>query len=186
MYNTPQNVAKSTSTGLEVTAKNKLWKNLDITTNVNAYYYKIDAFDYEIDGQSVKGEARDNFTWNARIMAALRLPYDISIQASARYNSRQTLAQGYRPATYGLDMGVRKNFLNKKFTLAINCRDVLNSRKWESYTSSDTFSRYQLNRRRSRTVNFTLTWNFGNQSQKKRPQDQQSEEEDTDMGGYEM
>lgn len=186
MYNTPQNVAKSTSTGVEVTAKNKLWKNLDLTTNVNAYYYKIDAFDYEIDGQSVRGEGRDNFTWNARIMAALKLPYDISIQASARFNSRQELAQGYRPASYGLDLGARKNFLNKKFTLAINCRDVFNSRKWESYTNSETFYRYQLNKRRSRTVNFTLTWNFGNQSAKKKPMEQQQEEEDNNMGGYEM
>ena len=119
-------------------------------------------------------------------MAALRLPYDISVQVTGTYNSRQVITQGHRPASYVVDMGVRKNFLNRMFTLSVNCRDLLNSRKWESYTNSETFYRYQLNKRRSRTVNFTLTWNFGNQSAKKKPMEQQQEEEDNNMGGYEM
>ena len=187
MYSTSENVARSTSTGIELTAKNKLWKVVDLTTNINAYYYKINAFAYEIDGQTVTGDERDNFTWNARVMASLRLPYDISIQGSFRYNSKQTLAQGYRPATYGLDLGAKKNFLNRKFTLSVNCRDVFDSRKWETYTESDTFSRHQMNKRRSRTVRFTLTWNFGNQnSNKKKPEGQQQEEEEENNSGYDM
>lgn len=186
MYRTPENVAKSTATGVEITAKNKLWKILDLTTNVNLYHYKLDAFSYNIEGQTVNGEAQDNFTWNARIMAALRLPYDISVQVTGTYNSRQVITQGHRPASYVVDMGVRKNFLNRMFTLSVNCRDLLNSRKWESYTNSDTFSRYQLNRRRSRTVNFTLTWNFGNQSGKKKSVERSEEEEEYNNNGYDM
>lgn len=188
MYRTPMNVAKSTSTGLELTGKSKIGRILDLTTNVNAYYYKLDAFEYDIEGQTVSGEAQDNFTWNARIIAALTLPYDISVQASGRYNSRQVITQGHRPASYGLDLGVKKNFLNRLLVVSVNCRDVLNSRKWESYTGSDSFERYQLNKRGSRRVNFTVTWNFGNQSGiKKRQEKQQTEDEDTGtMGGYEM
>lgn len=187
MYSTSENVARSTSTGVELTAKNKITKMIDVTTNVNLYYYKINSFSYDIDGQTVSGDGRDNFTWNARFIASLKLPYDISMQASFRYNSKQTLAQGYRPASYGLDMGVKKNFFDRKFTLSINCRDVLDSRKWETYTSSDSFDRHQINRRRSRTVRFTLTWNFGNQNAKKKRPDQQGEEEEEDTSnGYEM
>lgn len=194
MYSTSENVANSLSTGLEVTAKNKLWRILDLTTNVNAYYYKLDAFEYDIvdptvsaDKQTVRGAAQKRFTWNARIIAALMLPYDISIQASGRYSSRQALTQGYRPASYGLDLGVRKNFFNRMFTLSVSCRDVLNSRQFESFTTSDTFERYQLNKRNSRTVNFTLTWNFGNSSGKKKRQEQQMDDDDSgSMGGYDM
>lgn len=187
MYSTSENVAKSQSTGIEVTAKNKLWRKLDITTNVNAYYYKLNAFDYEIEGQTVSGKAQDNFTWNARVMASVMLPYDISIQASGRYNSRQVITQGYRPASCTVDFGARKNFFNRMFTLSINCRDVFNSRKWETYTESDTFNRYQLNKRNSRTVNFTLTWNFGNSGGKKKRQEQMDDEAIGNMGGgYDM
>ena len=64
------------------------------------------------------------------------------------------------------------------FTLAINCRDVLNSRKWENETNSDTFTRHQKNWRQSRTVNFTLTWNFGNM---KRKQQRDGDQRDGDQ-----
>lgn len=188
MYRTPMNVAQSVSTGVELTGKSKLGRVLDLTTNINAYYYSLDDFIYVIEGQNVTGEAQSSFTWNARIIAALTLPYDFSLQASGRYNSRRAITQGHRPASYSMDMGIKKNFLNRALVLAINCRDVLNSRKFESYTESDTFERFQLNKRGSRRVNFTITWNFGNNSGMKRQQErQQSDEDDSDaIGGYEL
>lgn len=49
------NVAKSQSSGLELTLKNKFFRILDLTTSANAYYYKLDGFAYPIDGQIVRG-----------------------------------------------------------------------------------------------------------------------------------
>lgn len=181
MYSTNKNVARSLSSGVEITVKNKIGRRLDLTTNANAYYYKLNGFSYDIDGQTVTGEANHNFTWNARMTASVILPYDISIQTSGRYNARQVITQGYRKAGYTIDLGMRKNFFNKLFTLSLNCRDLLNSRKWETFTSSDTFARHQLNRRGGRNLNVTLTWNFGNMNSKKRPQrdDQQGDDFDS-------
>ncbi|MBR5655826.1 MAG: TonB-dependent receptor [Prevotella sp.] len=168
IYNTSKNLAKSLSSGFELTVKNKLFRILDLTTSANAYYYKLNGFSYDIDGQTVRGEENHNFTWNARMTASLILPYDISIQTTGRYRSRQVITQGYRKPGYGVDFGLRKNFLNKKLTLAITCRDVLNSRRFENFVESETFTRHQLNKRNSRTVNFTLTWNFGNMMPKRK------------------
>ena len=192
MYQTNFNVSKSTSTGLEVTAKNKLWRILDLTSNVNLYYYQLDGFDFEVPSslagasQTVKGEGNHNFTWNARVQASLMLPYDISVQSTVRYRSRQVITQGYRRASYGLDMGVRKSFFNKNLVFSVNCRDVLNSRSWKTYTSSETFTRNQKNWRNSRSVNFTLTWNFGNMKQKRRPngENRQDEEDNSNYSDY--
>ena len=188
MYSTPMNVSNSTSTGVELTGKNKIGRILDLTTNVNLYYYKLNAFDYDIEGQTVTGAAQDNFTWNARIIAQLTLPWGISMQLSGRYNSRRVITQGHRPSQISMDAGIKKSFFDRKLVLSINCRDVFNSRKWESYTGSDTFSRYTLNQRRSRTVNFNLTWNFGNsQGQKKRDEQTNDNDEDAMSGsGYDM
>ena len=188
MYRTPMNVANSTSTGVELTGKNKIGRILDLTTNVNLYYYKLDAFAFDIEGQTVTGESRDNFTWNARIIAQLTLPWGISMQLSGRYNSRQVITQGYRPSQISMDAGIKKGFFDRKLVLSINCRDVFNSRKWESYTGSDTFSRYTLNKRRSRTVNFNLTWNFGNSQGKKKRDEQTNDNDEEEMsgGGYDM
>ncbi|MCD8282433.1 MAG: outer membrane beta-barrel family protein, partial [Prevotella sp.] len=137
-------------------------------TNVNAYYYKLDAFNYEVNDQLVEGEAQTRFTWNVRIQASLMLPYGISVQANGRYNSRRAITQGYRPAMCFADLGVRKSFFNKMLVLTVNCRDLFDSRAWKSVTQSDTYWRRQVNRRNSRNVSFTLTWNFGNAKNNKK------------------
>lgn len=178
MYSTTKNVAKSLSEGLEVVLKNRLFRILDLTTTANAYYYKINGFSYDIDGQTITGKEDHNFSFNARMTASVTLPYDISVQLNGFYRARQVITQGYRKPSYGLDFGMRKNFFNKMFTLSINCRDVLNSRRWENFTESDTFTRHQLNRRRSRSVNFTLTYNFGNQTLKKRQREEMNNNEE--------
>lgn len=168
MYSTNMNVAKSLSSGLELTLKNKFFRILDLTTSANAYYYKLNGFSYDIDGQTVTGASNHNFTWNARMTASIILPYDISIQASGRYRARQVITQGYRRASYNVDLGARKNFFNKMFTLSVNCRDLFNTRRWETFTSGDDFTRHQVNRRSGRKLIVTLTWNFGNMSGKHR------------------
>ena len=178
-YQTSMNVAKSLSSGMELTVKDKLFRILDLTTSVNAYYYRLNGFSYDIDGQTVTGKEDHNFTWNARMTASLMLPYDISIQGTGRYNARQVITQGYRKANYSIDLGARKNFFNKLITLSVNCRDLLDSRKFETFTSGENFTRHQINRRGGRRVSMTVTWNFGNMKQKKRP----SKNQNGDNGG---
>ena len=78
----------------------------------------------------------------------------------------KTLALLVADEADGLDFGARKTFFNKKLTLSVNCRDVLDSWKFRNYTSSDTFKRHQLFRRGNRKVAVTLSWNFGNMKQK--------------------
>ena len=180
MYQTTKNVAKSQSSGMEMTLKDKFFRILDLTTSASAYYYKLDGFSYDINGQTVTGDASHNFTWNARIMASLILPYDISLQTSGNYRSKELITQGYRKANFTMDFGLRKNFFNKLFTLAVSCRDLLNSRKFETFTNSDTFTRHQINRRGSRQMNFTLTWNFGNSKAKKKPRLNDNQQEEAD------
>ena len=183
MYQTNFNVAKSTSAGLEITAKNRFFRILDLTTSANFYYYKLNGYDFDIDGRTISGESDDKFTWNVRMQASIILPFDISFQATGRYRSRQVITQGYTKANYAVDLGVRKSFLNKKLVLAVNCRDLLDSRRRKSYTFSDTFTKYQENWRHGRTVNFSLTWNFGNMKQKnKKRMDSQEQEEEFNNG----
>jgi hypothetical protein len=189
MFMTNLNVAKSQSAGAELILKDKLWRILDLTTTLNAYYYKLDGFETIVEKQLVTGEGQENFAWTGRLLASIILPYDISIQATGNYNSRQVITQGYRKANGSLDLGLRKTFLNKMFALAINWRDVFDSRSWENYTEGPTFWRHQKNHRDPR-INLQLTWNFGNMMPKKKPQrDDDSQGGDDDQqsfGGYEQ
>ena len=178
LYQTSFNVAKSTSTGLELTAKNRLFRILNLSTSANFYYYKLDGFNFNIDGQTITGKGNSNFTWNARMQASLMLPYDISIQLTGNYQSRESVAQGYRSPSGSIDFGFRKSFLNKQLMLSVNCRDLFNTRKWKTYTHSDTFTRNQESWRIGRTVRLTLTWNFGNGKKSKKKDNQMEMDED--------
>ncbi len=189
MYSTSENVANSLNTGLEMVLKDKLFRILDLTTTANLFYYKLDGFDYIIDGQNVTGKSDDNFSWNARMMANLILPYALSFQLTGNYNARQVVSQGYRKSNYSVDLGLRKTFLDKKYAIAITARDLLNSRSWQTVTSGDGFTREQKNWRSGRTVNLTFTYSFGNMKSKK-PQKQQNQrqqnegEDEQPMNGY--
>jgi len=189
MFMTNLNVAKSQSAGAELILKDKLWRILDLTTTLNAYYYKLDGFATMVENQLVTGEGQENFAWTGRLLASVILPYDISIQATGNYNSRQLITQGHRKANGSLDLGLRKTFLNKTFAMAVNWRDVFDSRSWENYTEGPTFWRHQKNHRDPR-INLQLTWNFGNMMPKKKPQrDDDSQGGDDDQqsfGGYEQ
>lgn len=187
MYSTSMNVSKSISTGLEMVLKDKFFKILDLTTTANLYYYKLDGFSYQIDdAHTVTGDGDDNFSWNARMMANLILPYAISFQATGNYNSRQVVSQGYQKSNYSVDLGLRKTFLDKKYALALNVRDLFNSRNWSTVTSGEGFTREQKNWRSGRRISLTFTYSFGNMKSKKPKQQNQNEGEDDQqqMNGY--
>ena len=172
MYMTSENLSKRQNAGVEVVAKNTLWHVLDLTTTLNGYYSKLDGFSYVIDGQTVTGEGQETFSWDARLLASLMLPYDISFQATGNLRSRGVITQGYRRSNASLDLGFRKTFFNKKLAVAINWRDVFQSRQWENFTSSDTFWRHQKNWRRP-GINIQITWNFGNMGTTKKGEESQ-------------
>lgn len=188
LLSTSQNITKSTNTGGEVTLKNRFGAWFDLNTTASAYYYHLNAFDYDITDPlyhqtvHVKGNSESRFTWSARMQANFRLPKDWSIQATGSYRSREAVSQGWRDPSYGLDMGVRKSFLNKKLMLALNCRDVLDSRRFKQNSATDSFTQHAEFWRHSRKLNITLTWNFGNMQRKFRP-DQMRQNQNQQMGG---
>jgi len=164
MKSTYENVAQTQSTGVELVGKNKLFKILDLTTTVNLFYYKLDGFSY-LPKESVIpviGNADEDFSWNARMIANIILPRAISFQLTGNYNAKQAVAQGTRKSNYSLDAGLRKSFMNKKFSLSINARDILDSRSQQTLTYGAGFIQNSKNWRGGRQVGFTLTYNFGN------------------------
>lgn len=183
MYTTSENVAKSQASGLEIVGKDKLFKILDLTTTVNLYYSKLDGFTYLPAGAStpVTGETDESFAWDVRMIANLSLPWGVSLQGTGNYNSKRLMAQGYRKPNYSVDLGLRKSFLNDKLTLSVNARDLLDSRKFRTITSGDSFWQDSENWRGGRRVGFTLTYNFGNMNKKKDKSKSRDRSDDSEM-----
>lgn len=169
MYSTTENVAQSLSSGIEVVGKNRFFGKLDLTTTLNMYYYKLDAFDFLMpNGQYLHGDASEDFSWNLRMMANMGLPKAWSMQVTGMYNAKSVIAQGYRAPNYGLDAGIRKQFKDGKWSFSLNGRDLLNSRRFHSMKWVDgEFFQESSNFRGGRRLSATLTYSFGNMRAKK-------------------
>ncbi len=168
MYSTSDNVAQSLSSGVEIVGKNRLFGKVDLTTTLNMFYYKLEAFDFLLpNGANLHGDASEDFSWNLRMMGTVGLPKAWSLQVTGMYNAKSVIAQGYRAPNYGLDAGVRKQFAGGKWSLSLNGRDLLNSRRFHSEKWSKDFYQNSSNFRGGRQITGTLTYSFGNMRAKK-------------------
>ncbi|MCQ2204144.1 MAG: TonB-dependent receptor [Bacteroidales bacterium] len=187
-YSTTENMAKDLNSGLEIIVKNRLFTRLDLTSTINFYYYKLDGgtFDYKLsDGKTypIVVNSDDDFSWNAKVLASVMLPKEISFQTTFNYNAARVITQGKRKANYNLDMGMRKTFFNKKLTVAVNGRDLLASRKFRSETSGVGFRQDSESWRGGRRGMIQIAWSFGNMNNNKKKPEGPMEQGGDDDGG---
>lgn len=191
MYSTWANVSSQLNSGIEFVAKNSLFHSrLDLTTTVNLYNSHISAWDHTLiapSGQAVtmSGKKQDSFAWDARVMANVRLPWDMSFQATGRYSSEHKTATGSHQGGWSVDAGLRKNVGNWSFSL--NCRDIFNSRKWKNTVNGINYTEYSERWRQGRNFRLTIKFSFGNMKSKKPKGPEDSEMPESGSGyGSEM
>lgn len=183
MYTTYDNIAKQNFAGLEVVSKNKATRWLNLTTTVNVYYSRIEPVYYDVDGNGTKEllyDAQSSFSTTARLMANFILGRTFSGQITGNYNSPQVIAQGVTKSNYAVDMGLRKTFADKKFTLSLSARNILNSFGRKSITWGDNFWQDSESNFIGPDFNLTFTYNFGNMRNQKRDKNNKNSMQDTD------
>lgn len=182
MENTYLNIAKSQNTGLELISKNRLFKILSLTSTLNVYYSKLDSATYSnpkfpdlkttIPGQS-------SFSWSGNIMANFMLSKTFSGQITGEYESPQLIAQGKENARYSVDLGIRQTFMDRKLSVSLNVRDLLNSDRDNSTTSGSGFYQNTSSYFHGRMFGLTVGYNFGNM--KPKPSDMKKKAASPDM-----
>lgn len=191
MYSTHINVAASNAAGIEVVGKDRFFSCLDLTSTVNVYYYQQEGFSYQYKNHEtgavydVSGDPTSSWSWNARVIASVSLPHSWSGQVTGMYRSGRANAQGHSLGGYGVDCGVRKLFMDNKWSIALNARDLLDSRAWRNVTYGDNFYMESVGRRGGRRFICTLTYNFGNMKPKKKDHSEEGGDgdDDHDHGG---
>lgn len=169
MENTYMNLAKRESTGLELVAKNQLFKILNLTSSVNLYYEKLHASTYinpynTSITTSIPEQA--DFSWSANIMANFMLSKTFSGQITAEYSAPTLIAQGYETPEYQVNLGLRKTFLDRKLSLSLMANDIFNFNKERTVTWGTGFYQYSESYFHRRMIGLTATYNFGNMKPK--------------------
>jgi outer membrane receptor protein involved in Fe transport len=168
MKNTYLNVSTRQELGIELVAKNRLFGELlQLTTSANFYWNNIAKVDEDIyhlgDTIPVHLAGQNIFAGSVRINAQFLFTKNFSGQLTGAYRSPRVVAQGTTSHSYSIDIGLRYTLLNKQLALALNVRDILDSRARRNTTWGDGFWQFSENRWHSRSISFTVTYNFGNQ-----------------------
>ena len=169
MESTFLNIAKSQNTGLEVISKNRLFKILSLTSTLNVYYSKLDSATYSnpyISNVVTSIPGQSSFSWSGNILANFMLSKTFSGKITGEYVSAQLIAQGKENAKYSLDLGVRQTFMDRKLSVSLNVRDLLNSDRDNTTTSGSGFKQNSSSYFHGRMVGVTLSYNFGNMKPK--------------------
>ncbi len=171
MYTTWANVSSRANSGIEIVAKNQLFSGwLDLTTTVNLYDNYISAWTYNMKsiagGDILLSNVKQNsFAWDARIMANVKLPWQLAFQATGRYSSDHKEAQGSHQGGWSVGLGLRRNFGD--WSVSLNCRDLFDSRKFKNTTIGDDYEQYSERWRGGRQIRLTIKYSFGNMKAKK-------------------
>jgi len=184
MESTFANVTKSQNAGLELIAKNRLFRVLSLTSSFNLYYSKLDSSNYVNPYNSslkIAIPGQSNVSWSANILANFMLSKTFSGQITAQYESPQLIAQGTQNAKFTMDLGVRKTFLDRNLSLSLNVRDLLNSDRNKSTTSGSGFYQNSSTYFHGRMYGVTLSYNFGNMKPKMNEMKKKEASPDTNM-----
>ncbi|MGI4749460.1 MAG: TonB-dependent receptor domain-containing protein [Janthinobacterium lividum] len=173
-----ENVASATTSGLELIGRTEITPKWNVTSNLNFY-------NTNVKGDPSQGlVSTSGFAWNGNVTTNFTLPYNLSGQARFDYQAPQIIAQGKTKTNYGLDAGIRYDFLAKKVaSLSLNARDIFNTRRFGSITSDPTFYNVSERRFQSRQINLTFAYRFGRTlDQLKKKKEDQKEPADEPQG----
>ncbi|NRD22483.1 outer membrane beta-barrel protein [Winogradskyella litoriviva] len=157
----PINLSSNDRTGVELGLMYTPAKWLRLNSSFNFFQFETEG---EFNGVDYSAK---NTSWFARFSSKVSLPLAIDWQTSAFYRGPRQEAQTDAKGIFSLDLAFSKEILKKKGTLALNVRDLFNSRKYKATTTTDFFERYNEFQWRQRQINASFTYRF-NQKLNKR------------------
>lgn len=157
----PINLSTNKRTGAELGFLYNPEKWLRLNSSFNLFQFDTDG---EFNGEDYSAK---NTSWFARFSSKVTLPWKIDWQTNANYRGALQDAQSDNEGILSIDLALSKEIWDNKGTLSLNVRDLLNSRRRQSLTTTDFFTRYNDSQWRQRQINLSFIYRF-NQSLNKR------------------
>lgn len=159
---TPVNLAKNDRYGFEFTTSYRPTKKWNLNGNFNLFNLITKG---DFNGQNFDAE---NLSWFVRLNNKVTLFEDIDWQTRLNYRGPVENAQTKNKGIISMDLAFSKDLLKEKASLAINIRDVFNSRKRIRETITPFFESDSESQRRVRTINLSFTYRFNQQKKRER------------------
>lgn len=163
MYYGHANVGNMINSGVEIISRNTLFRCLTLTTTFNLYNSHLKAWstDYPLHDSfyAIHGNKQNRFVWDARCMASVRLPWDLTFQVTGRYNSRRITAQGTLESDWDMEAGLRKNI--GAWGMSLICKDIFDSKETRNILYGNGYTQSISKWSEGRTLRLAVTYAFG-------------------------
>lgn len=157
----PINLSTNKRTGAELGFLYSPEKWLRLNSSFNFFQFETDG---EFNGIDYSAK---NTSWFARFSSKVTLPWKIDWQTNANYSGARQDAQSDTEGILSIDLALSKEIWDNKGTISLNVRDLLNSRRRQSVTTTDFLTRFNDSQWRQRQINLSFIYRF-NQSLNKR------------------
>jgi TonB dependent receptor. len=156
-FSYPLNVGKSMNTGGEVNVTYRLKEFMNIRFYGSVYYSKSE-FNFRNGTEPTKV---DNLGYSFRLNFWAKLWKVLEVHASAYYNSKSVSLFFVTKPRYGINCGLRADFLNRKISVHLNVNDIFNWNASKTESTNPYYIYSTTNKPKSRTISAGITFRFG-------------------------
>lgn len=150
----PENIGTRRQTGLELNGKYSPAKWLTFTGDFN-YGYFIRKGNFDSQNFDFTGEQ-----WTSQLTSKIKLPADLEVELSGRYQSSYKTVQGVSSGFIYGDIGARKKLWKGKGVVNLSVRDIFASRIRETIIDQPNYYLYDFSRR-GRFITLGFSYSFG-------------------------
>ncbi|TDS16015.1 outer membrane receptor protein involved in Fe transport [Sphingobacterium paludis] len=172
-----ENLTSSNVAGLELITKVNITNWWDATWNGNLFYNKFEG------NEAFAIQEQEGVNWNANLNTNLKFPKNWAFQLRGDYFAPRVMAQGKTKYMTGVDVAVKKEFMNKRANLSLNVRDLFNTRRFGAQTTTPQVVTDFEHRWMKRMVTLSFSYRFGLQDLTKKREQRDNGEAEGDMGG---
>ncbi|MBO7082841.1 MAG: outer membrane beta-barrel protein [Bacteroidales bacterium] len=154
-YSKPVNLNKYFEAGGEFNLTYRPSATFNVRLDANVFDSYIETL-YEKTQDSVI--ISELLAYNLRLSTWAKLWDKLEIHATAYYNSPTQTLFATNQTAYGIDCGLRADFLNKRLSVLLNAYDIFNWNKEDNYTFNPYYISYSSYKANSRYVSLELVY----------------------------
>jgi outer membrane receptor protein involved in Fe transport len=152
---TQENLASDQSAGFELVVSGNISNTFSANLSTNAFYEQIDATNLGFSGN------KSAVSWSGNLNCNLNLATATMIQMNTNYRSLRLTPQGEFKPSFVMNLGVRQDLFDDKFSLVMTVSDILKTLKRELNLDTPLLVENTITNRDTQIIYFGITYHFG-------------------------
>lgn len=155
------NANRQENGGVELVNQVSASDKLDFTITSSFFQSRISGATEEL------GEfANETFSWTLNVLSNWIIPKWFSVQVMSNYRGPIVLPQGTIDPIFSLNLGLRREILNRKATISVNVNDIFNTQQFVINTETSSFNQRRMFNRETRIITLSFSYRFNDYKEK--------------------